>query len=225
MTPSQYRGCLADLCTLIVQDLQFVSQDGAVQPQSPPIASTFSTVLPFCPSEHTAPMTFRESPSVYTPPPLSEPKPPAGPASSSNPVISPQAFPQPVRKVSARRQLKYSELASTESDPKLDTSPGKGKCDEEQALGLHRLRPRTTSEKELQVHEHEEFSDAEVRSSNRRRNHHNPWSVTRPRMLHIHSKPCFTAFIALTRVAKCSGRPSRASQKVFVHVTGRWRRL
>lgn len=211
------------MCTLIVQDLQFVSQDGAVQPQSPPIASTFRSVLPFCPSEHTAPTAFRDSPSVYTNPPLSEQKAPAGPASSSDPVTSPQAFPQPVIKVSPRRQLKYSELGSTESDPKLGTSPGKGKCDEEQ--GLHRLRPRTTPEKELQVHENEEFSDAELHSSNRRCKHHNPWSVTRPAMLHIHSSPCFTALITLTCVAKCSGRPSRASQKVSVHVTGRWRRL
>lgn len=218
MTPTQYRGCSADLCSFIVQDLQFVSQDGAV-------ASTFSTVLPFCPSEHTAPMAFRNSPPVYTNPPLSEQKAPAGPASSSDQVTSTQAFPQPVRKVSARRQLKYSELAATESDPNFDSSPGKGKCDEEQALGVQRLRPRTSCEKELQAHEDEEFWDAELRSSNRRCKHHNPWSVTTPAMLHTHSRPCFTPLIALTCGAKYSGRPSRASPNILVLVTGRWRRL
>ena len=187
-----------------------------------PVSSTFSTVLPFCPFEHTAPVAFSDSPSVYPNPPLSEQKAPAGPASSSDPVTSP--LPQPVRKVSARRQLKYSQLASTESDQKL-TSSAKCKCDEEQALGLQRLRPRTTSEKELQAHEDEEFLHAELCSRNRRCKHHNPWSVTRPGMLHIYSRPCFTALIAFTCVSKCSGRPSRASQKVSVHVTGRWRRL
>ncbi|DBB13322.1 TPA: mitogen-activated protein kinase tyrosine protein phosphatase sdp1, variant 2 [Trebouxia sp. C0006] len=156
-----------------LQDLQFVSQDGAVQPQSTPVASTFSTVLPFCPSEHTAPMAFRDSPPFYTDPPLSEQKAPAGPAFSCDPATSPQ----PVRKASARRQLKYSELASTESDPKLKTPHGKGKYDEEQALGLHRLRPRTACEKELQMHEDQEFSDAELRSGNRRCKHHNPWTL------------------------------------------------
>lgn len=204
LTPIQYNRCIADLCTLIVQDLQFVSQDGAVQPQSTPVASTFSTVLPFCPSEHTAPMAFRDSPPFYTDPPLSEQKAPAGPAFSCDPATSPQ----PVRKASARRQLKYSELASTESDPKLKTPHGKGKYDEEQALGLHRLRPRTASEKELQMHEDQEFSDAELRSGNRRCKHHNPWSVTTSAMLHIHSRPRFIALIALTCVAKCSSRPS-----------------
>lgn len=159
-----------DFASPDLQDLQFVSQDGAV-------ASTFSTVLPFCPSEHTAPMAFRNSPPVYTNPPLSEQKAPAGPASSSDQVTSTQAFPQPVRKVSARRQLKYSELAATESDPNFDSSPGKGKCDEEQALGVQRLRPRTSCEKELQAHEDEEFWDAELRSSNRRCKHHNPWTL------------------------------------------------
>ena len=182
-----------------------MSQDGAVQPQSMPVASTFSTVLPFCPSEHTAPMAVRDSPPFYTNPPLSEQKAPAGPASSSDPATSPQ----PVRKVSARRQLKYSELASTESDPRLHTSPGKGQCNEEQALGLHRLRPRTASEKELQVHEDQDLSDAELRTGNRRCKHHNPWSVTTPAMLHIHSRPRFFALIALPCVAQCSGRPSR----------------
>ncbi len=158
-----------------MQDLQFASQDGAVHPQLPPIASTFSTVLPFGPPEQAAPMAFRDSPSVYTNPPLSEQKAPAGPASSSNPVASPQAFPQPVREVNARRQLKYSELASPESDPEPDTAPCKGKGNEEQALRLHRLRPRTASEKELQVHKDEEFLDAELSLSNRRCKHHNPW--------------------------------------------------
>lgn len=160
-----------------LQDLQFVSQDGALPPQSMPIASAFSTGLPFCPSEHSAPVAFRNGPPVYTNPPLSVQKAPAGPASSSDQVTSTQAFPQPVRKVSARRQLKYSELASTESDTNLDSSPGNGKCDEEQALGVQRLRPRTTSEKELQVHEDEEFWDAELCSSNRRCKHHNPWTL------------------------------------------------
>ncbi|DBA91273.1 TPA: mitogen-activated protein kinase tyrosine protein phosphatase sdp1 [Trebouxia sp. C0005] len=157
-----------------LQDLQFASQDGAVQPQLMPVSSTFSTVLPFCPFEHTAPVAFSDSPSVYPNPPLSEQKAPAGPASSSDPVTSP--LPQPVRKVSARRQLKYSQLASTESDQKL-TSSAKCKCDEEQALGLQRLRPRTTSEKELQAHEDEEFLHAELCSRNRRCKHHNPWTL------------------------------------------------
>ena len=206
MTAIQCNRCLADLCSFIVQDLQFVSQDGAVQPQSTPVASTFSTVLPFCPSEHTAPMAFKDSPPVYTNPPLSEQKAPAGPASSSDPAISPQ----PVRKVSARRQLKYSELASTESDPRLHTSPGKAKCNEEQALGSHCLRPRTASEKELQVHEDEEFSDAELHSGNRRSKHHNPWSVTTPGMSHIHSRPCFIAVIACKNVlVGHQGHPKR----------------
>ena len=202
-----------------------MSQDGALPPQSMPIASAFSTGLPFCPSEHSAPVAFRNGPPVYTHPPLSVQKAPAGPASSSDQVTSTQAFPQPVRKVNARRQLKYSELASTESDPNLDSSPGKGKCDEEQALGVQRLRPRTTSEKELQVHEDEEFWDAELCSSNRRCKHHNPWSVTTPAMLHTHSRPRFTALIALMCVANCSGRPLKASPSILVHVTGRWRRL
>ncbi|KAL0018396.1 hypothetical protein WJX77_007826 [Trebouxia sp. C0004] len=160
-----------------LQDLQFMSQDGAVQPQLPPIASTFSTVLPLCSPEQAAPMAFRDSPSVYTRPPLSEQKAPAVPASSCDPVISPQSFHQPTREVRLRRHLKYSELAATESDTEPDTSPCKGKCDEEQALGLHRLRPRTAFEKELQVHEDEEFLDAELRSSNRRCKHHNPWTL------------------------------------------------
>lgn len=160
-----------------LQNLQLVSQDGAVQPQLPPIASTFSTVLPFCPPEHAAPMAFRDSPSVYTNPPLSEQKAPARPASSSNPVFSPQPFPQPAREVSARRQLKYSELAPSGSNPEPDSPPCKGKCNKEQALGLHRLRPRAASEKDLQVHESDEFSDAELRSGNRRCKHHNPWTL------------------------------------------------
>ncbi|KAL0018857.1 hypothetical protein WJX79_010707 [Trebouxia sp. C0005] len=124
-----------------LQDLQFASQDGAVQPQLMPVSSTFSTVLPFCPFEHTAPVAFSDSPSVYPNPPLSEQKAPAGPASSSDPVTSP--LPQPVRK----------------------------------ALGLQRLRPRTTSEKELQAHEDEEFLHAELCSRNRRCKHHNPWTL------------------------------------------------